>query len=97
MKTSEYGVNRYWLDDNKTVLHRLDGPAVEERGSYNDWFYEAYYFNGRLHRLDGPARRYKSKYSDFTNYEEWAINGKILYDIHSQQEFEQYLRLKAFW
>ena len=32
-----------------SVLHRVDGPAVEK------YEYRAWYFNGQLHRLDGPA------------------------------------------
>jgi hypothetical protein len=44
-----------WPDGEKAwyfngVLHRTDGPAVEEPDGYKEWC-----LNGELHRLDGPA------------------------------------------
>lgn len=64
--------------------HCLDGPAiVYENGD------ESYYVNGALHRLEGPAVNW------FHN-PEWFINGKLI-NVNSQEEFERYLKLKAFW
>jgi hypothetical protein len=39
--------------NEKGVLHRLDGPAVEKADGTKQW-----YVNGKLHRLDGPAIEY---------------------------------------
>jgi hypothetical protein len=81
---------RYWLNDQQQILHREDGPAVED----TDGNYRAYYVYGKLHRMDGPAREHISKSG--ISWIEWSING-ITIDCNSQEEFEQYMRLKAFW
>lgn len=39
----------WFKDEEHTVLHRTDGPAIQSNGG-NAWFVE-----GQLHRLDGPA------------------------------------------
>jgi hypothetical protein len=44
---------------------------------------------GRWHRLDGPARQYEG-------VKEWFYHGKEI-KCQSQEEFEQYLKMKAFW
>jgi len=55
--------NRQWFNE-KTKLHRIDGPAeIYESG------YKAWWINGKRHRDDGPA----VVYSDGT--EIWWING----------------------
>ena len=48
------------------VLHREDGPAVED-ASGNKWWY----INGQLHREDGPA----AEYADGSKV--WWINDKL--------------------
>jgi hypothetical protein len=45
--------------------------------------------DGRWHRLDGPARQYG-------DVKEWFYHG-IEIKCQSQEEFEQYLKMKAFW
>ena len=47
-KTLKY--TEYYSDREKTILHRLDGPAIEwKNGS------KTYLVHNILHRLDGPA------------------------------------------
>ena len=49
------------------------------------------YFNelGMYHRIDGPA-------FDNPPVKRWHIDGKLI-DCKTQEEFERFLRLKAFW
>jgi hypothetical protein len=51
--------------------HRLDGPAVTERGGRMRWYY-----NGKLHREDGPAIEFKH-WDD----KHWFIKGVHIYEI----------------
>ena len=54
--------------DEKTQLHRLNGPAIE----WADGKRKAWYVNGQLHRLDGPA-------VDFgDDYKAWYVKGKLI-------------------
>ena len=48
-----YGNKFYYKDPAKTILHRVDGPAVEHTDGCKAW-----YQNGVRHRLDGPAVEY---------------------------------------
>jgi len=57
----EFG-NKCWYNDD-SVLHRLDGPAVEWRNGNETWL-----VNGGIHRIDGPA----IEWADGTL--EWWIN-----------------------
>jgi hypothetical protein len=52
---------------------------------------EFYYLNGKYHREDGPAISY-SPYE----VKEWWINGYHI-PCKTQKQFEQFMRLKAFW
>lgn len=100
-----FGTIRWYK--NGGILHRVDGPAVEYPDDYREWYLcgklhrvggpaiestyrKVYYINGKCHRLDGPAL-INSKYGD-----EWYYNDKLI-KVKSQEEFEQHLRLKAFW
>jgi hypothetical protein len=66
-------------------IHRDNGPAVIWVNGNKSW-----YQHGKLHRLDGPAiERVNGKCS-------WYVDN-IRIDCTSQEEFEQLLRLKAFW
>ena len=49
-----------------------------------------YDVNKKFHRLDGPA----VEYNDGTKF--WFYHG-IRVDCNSQNEFERFLKLKAFW
>ena len=47
--------------------------------------------NGKYHRIGGPAIEYYDSY----NHKFWWLDGKII-DCNSQEEFEYYLKYKAF-
>ena len=66
-------------------LHREDGPAIIEGNGDKFWMQ-----NHMLHRLDGPA----SEFAD--GGKEWFIWDEKI-PVSSQEEFETYLKLKAFW
>ena len=80
--TDDDGTKRWYLNGE---LHREDGPAVERSNGSKFW-----YLNGKLHREDGPAREYAN------GTKEWYLNGQRI-ECSTQQEFEQLMRLKAFW
>jgi hypothetical protein len=63
MTTYDNGDRAWWANGQ---LHRLDGPAVEERANG----YRAWYINGQRHRTTGPAR----EWLDGTC--EWWVNGQ---------------------
>jgi len=74
---------KYWYQHGK--CHRQDGPAIEYANGTKYW-----YQHGKLHRDDGPAIEL------FNGTKEWRINNTRL-NVSSQQEFERYMKLKAFW
>jgi len=82
LEINRYGDKCWYLNDK---LHRGDGPAIEDADGYKAW-----YLNGKCHRVDGPA----IEWANGTKY--WFLNGKLL-DFKTQEEFEQYMKLKAFW
>jgi hypothetical protein len=75
--------SKEWYQHGK--LHRLDGPAVEWADGGKCW-----YQNDKLHRLDGPAIDLKS------GSKRWYFHGKRIY-CHSQEEFEEQIKLAMFW
>jgi len=81
--TDQYGT-KFWYN-NKKELHRDDGPAIEHLNGYQAW-----YIHDLCHREDGPAMIYSN------GDQEWYIRGKRI-NVKSQQDFERYLKLKAFW
>ena len=52
--------------NSESLLHRLDGPAIE----YSDGA-KAWWVNGQLHRVDGPAIEYNN------GTKEWYVNGQL--------------------
>jgi len=74
--------DKVWFCHGK--YHREDGPAVEFVSGYKAW-----YSHGKLHREDGHAM-------ECVGYKFWYFNGKHI-DCSSQEEFEIFLRFKAFW
>jgi len=62
---TKYGNKFYHKDREMTILHRLDGPAVEDAWGSKEW-----YVDGQLHRLDGPA--FES--ADGRKY--WYVDGR---------------------
>jgi len=100
------GTKRWF--NQKDQLHREDGPAVEYADGTKRWFQQGkfhrddgpsieynngdkfWYQHDQLHREDGPAVEYTN------GYQEWWIKGEQL-KFSSQEEFERYMKLKAFW
>ena len=63
---NKYGSKFYYKDKAMEILHREDGPAVEDVDGSKFWC-----LNGKLHREDGPA------YEDAKGIKEWCLNGKL--------------------
>jgi hypothetical protein len=78
---NELGTKFYYLNDQ---FHRENGPAIEFLNGTRYW-----YFNGKFHRTDGPA----VDRADGTKI--WYYYGKRT-NCQSQQEFELWIRFKAF-
>jgi hypothetical protein len=76
------GIKR-WYDENRHY-HRLGGPAILGLNGNQLW-----YKHGRRHCLCGPA-------VDVDWNKEWWVEGEKI-ECSSQEEFEQILKLKAFW
>jgi hypothetical protein len=77
-----YGT-KYWILNDKT--NRTYGPAREFADGVKCW-----YLNGLRHREDGPAIEYGN------GDKEWWLNGEYI-SCTTQKQFEQLMRLKAFW
>ena len=75
--------NKYWISNN--LWHREGGPAIEYANGD-----KSYYFNGECHREDGPS------IETMSGIKYWYFHGKKI-NVSCQEEFERFLRLKAFW
>ena len=82
LEVDKYGTKHWYLNGK---FHREDGPAAEYADGTKYWC-----LNGKRHRVDGPA----VEYANGDKY--WCLNGKQL-NCKTQEEFEQYMKLKAFW
>lgn len=76
------GTKRWFNEDYR--LHREDGPAIEWATGTKFW-----YIDGDFHRINGPAIEYS-----FGENEWWYENNRA--PVNSQEEFEQWLKYKAF-
>lgn len=85
-----FGNKHYYLED-KITLHRVGGPAVEYLDGSNFWWYD-----GKLHREDGPAYTNINYHDDGKRIIQWFYFVTKI-KCSTQEEFERYLRLKAFW
>ena len=66
-------VKFYYKDPEKTILHRVDGPAKEWDDGSSVW-----YRNGFHHRVDGPA-------VDMDDvYKKWWVNGIFIFAIDEE-------------
>lgn len=74
--------SKFWYCHGKK--HRIDGPAIEYYNGDGSWYYQ-----GQRHRLDGPA-------IDWVGIKEWYIKDCLI-PCTSQKEFEQLIKLRAFW
>lgn len=82
---------QYRNDEGK--LHNINGPAVINDS--NKWLLgpiREHWVNGSLHRLDGPAY----EVLNHPQFNEWYFNGKYI-KCSSQEEFDRFFKLKAFW
>ena len=66
IETTKYGTH-YYSDEAMTVLHREDGPAVEDTDGHKEW-----YINGKRHREGGPALEWNN------GDKEWYIHGTLM-------------------
>jgi len=78
---SHQGITRYYKDKSMTVLHRLDGPAIEYANGRKVW-----YVNGKLHRLNGPAVEGEDEGEDVGKA--WYVNGVIITSMYSSGRYE---------
>jgi len=67
-----------WYND-KGLLHRLGGPAIEYADGDKSW-----YVDGIRHRLDGPAIEWAN------GYKAWYVDGKKM----TEEEFNEYTKPK---
>lgn len=60
----------------------------------NIWCHD---ITNKLHREDGPAVEYDDNPDiEYADYKSWWINGEKV-NCFSQEEFENFMKLKAFW
>ena len=80
--------DKEWCINGK---HHRDNnqPAVIRSSGDKFWC-----INDKLHRTDGPAIIYTNEYGDSSKYW-WYLNDEEL-DCKTQEEFEYYLKYKAF-
>ena len=71
------GNKYYYKDKAKTILHRLDGPAVITTEGVKAWW-----TNGKLHRLDGPAAEHAAEYAD--GDKSWYVNGIFIMTVDKE-------------
>ena len=72
IRTSRYGNRFYYKDPGMTILHRVDGPAIEGT-SGKEWF-----VNGKHHRLDGPAVEFVD------GYKAWYVDGVFMFETDGE-------------
>ena len=76
-KIDNVGNKRYYLNN---LLHREDGPAIEQVSGYKAW-----YKNGKYHREDGPAIEYPN------GDELWYLND-VYYGSNDELTNESWIR-----
>jgi len=67
IRINKYGSKIYYKNREMTILHRLDGPAVEHADGIKEW-----YVDGHRHRLDGPA------FENVNGHQAWYVDGEEL-------------------
>lgn len=67
-------------------LHREDGPAIEYTNVH------MWYFNDKLHRIDGAA-----VIDFFEDSKEYWYKGKEVEDIKTDEDYNNFIKFKAFW
>ena len=69
-KTDNNGSKFYYKDKAMTIIHREDGPAIEDADGTSVW-----YLNGRVHRMDGFA------FETVSGHRAWFINDVFIFEI----------------
>jgi hypothetical protein len=69
-----FGSKYYYKDREKTIRHRVDGPAVDKVNGYKAW-----YANGKVHRIDGSAIEHSD--GDKAIDKAWYINGVFIFAV----------------
>jgi hypothetical protein len=80
-----------WILDTTDIFSTqwVDDQGRTRKRKWRDGSCCYYDEEGQRHRLDGPARQYDQ-------HREWFYHGQEI-PCTSQQEFERWLKLKAFW
>ena len=65
----------YFKDPEMIILHREDGPAVEQASGGKLWLQ-----NSRFHRVDGPATE------NDNGEKSWFVNGEFIFALSSKEE-----------
>lgn len=78
-----YGSTMYFKDENLTIRHREDGPAIVYTDGGKEW-----YVDGLHHRIDGPAVDWVIKHGVEGNYKEYWLDG-IMY---TKEEFDEEIK-----
>jgi len=96
----KYGNKYYFKDKEMTMVHRLDGPAIEYSNGNKYWFVD-----DKCHRLDGPAIEWsngtKLWYVDDKCHRldgpaiEWSNGTKLWYVDDKQLTEEEFNALTA--
>lgn len=86
-----------WEKDNVLFapFARFKDKTGDIRKQVFDYF-TSYYKRGKFHRINGPARIRHANHPVVPGGLQWWINGERI-PVNSQEEFEKYLKLKAFW
>ena len=93
------------LDDEERWELKYGGKSIKREewcdttGSIRKTVYKdyiGYYKGGRYHRLSGPARVWLDCHLSCPGLQLWFFEGDLI-NVKSQQEFEKYLKMKAFW
>ena len=80
------------LSLEKSVLSRINGPAVIEYDDSGNIDKEMYYINGKLHREDGPAIVYSKNPNNATYgyYDKYYFNDEFI-NVKSLKEYLKYV------
>ena len=75
----------YYKDPEKTIFHRLDGPAIEWTNGDKEWWQ-----NGKCHRGDGPA------VESANGYKEYWYQGEEFLVIKTNEQWKKHLKWLKF-
>ncbi len=79
----KYGTVEFRNENNQ--LHNEDGPALILSSGSKFWF-----INNKRHRIDGPAVEYYNGAKSYYYQDELIV-------VKTDEEFQRFIKLKAFW